>query len=165
MGKVIARALYQDRYDVETYEFRIESVQDEGFILYHGIAGRDDLETGEFFTHEYILRSMLPTPYPQNPSCNAAVDSLMRQWRLTMVPHIDDLKADLRRHAAGDGVFDDLDEYRRRRQKTATIRQHVEAHPEDRAMAAVLARIDAAVATDDEITAAAQCVAEKRPSK
>ena len=156
---MIARALYQDRDDAETYEFRIESVQDEGYVLFHGIAGRDDLETGEFFTHEYILRSMLPTPYPENPTCNLAVESLVRQWKAAMVPHIEDMDADLRRHAPGDYAF------LVRRRKTATIRQHVEAHPEDKAMAAVLARIDAAIATDDEITTAAQCVVEKRSSK
>ena len=78
MSKIIARAIYQDRLDIETYEFRVEE-RPEGFALIHGIAGTD-MQTEEFFTREHEMRSMLPTPYPETPSCNLAVESLLAQW-------------------------------------------------------------------------------------
>jgi hypothetical protein len=88
---VIARAIYCDRGDVETYEYRIEARGSEGYALIHGVAGRDDLETEEIFSQEYELRSMLPEGRYGGPSYNEAVAALLEQWRQAIVPTISDL--------------------------------------------------------------------------
>jgi len=88
---IIARALYCDRDDVETYEYRIEGRGSEGYALIHGVAGRDDRETEEIFSQEYELRSMLPEVRDGAASYNEAVASLLAQWRQAMVPSLSDL--------------------------------------------------------------------------
>ena len=81
--KIIARAIYQDKLDAATFEFRIETRPD-GYALIHGLAGRQELQTEEFFDSQAVLDSMLPTPYPETPQMNFAVESLLSQWASAM---------------------------------------------------------------------------------
>ena len=93
---VVARAIYHDRLDAATFEFRIET-REGGYALIHGFAGHD-LNTEEFFQWEYEMKSMLPEPHAETPQSNFAVESLLAQWKEATIPR-----------------FEDLDEARRRR--------------------------------------------------
>ena len=148
MSKIIARAIYQDKTDPATYEYRIEERPD-GFALMHGIAGTD-MQAEEHFGHEYEMRSMLPTPYPETPSCNLAVESLLDQWTaifkitqydVDQARRMIDCWVDKPRPQPSDDQVEPAPDraYHARRQKTKAIQAYVFAHPENSSLAAVLA--------------------------